>query len=495
MLRQIHIFKKKKMVFTHTFTLALGNEELQKLFKLIESNIKINIGEDPLLRALSEYQVFHRTLEDFYFILITDLIDKKEEIEGIIDKLINKFKKIYPNNEILNESESKKEDFIDYIYQLQSDIHSKISIIGPVNAGKTMLYNILTDQHKERNIMNFAKSSILSLYELKFDVWDFQINDNYALLWSKFISGSDLVIFIFDISNYNLKILNHFLNLKKKVSNLSKFISIANKTDLVNIENALASLENEMHIPNLIHLSLKKSDAKAILFSEISNIFKIKEKLPDNYDNLLKEAEEIEKESNLGKAIAKYKELIRYLNKYQEFTEISKLEEKVKELEKSLREQVELRRKIELKKKFAPPTPIKFSKKITVKPLSKNKLDSSKQLKSTPSEESKEQTKPAQTKLRSSDIKLDLSVLKKTQEEIVQNRENNEKHPEDKFKSIDDVPDKAVLLQKMIESRGSKLSLKLCSQFIKEMMESLQREITLNDLKIAADNFISLEKQ
>jgi len=492
MLRQIHIFQKKKRVFTHNFALALGTEEFQKVFNAMVSNTQINIGKKTLHRALSEYQIFYRALDDYKFTIITDQIDKKEYIEDIFDKLVKKFKEIYPNNEILNESESKKEEFINYIYQLQADLHSKISIIGPVNAGKTTLYNILTDQKKQRNIMNFAKASILSLYGLKFDVWDFQINDNYALLWSKFITGSDLVIFIFDISNYNLKILNHFLNLKQKEINLSKFISIANKTDLVDVESTLTTLENELHIPNLIPLSLKNFNAKAKIFAEISKKLKLKEELPDNYDTLLKEAEEIEEEKNLGKALAKYKELIRYLNKYQDFSKISKLEEKVGELETKLREQAEIRRKIDLKKKFAPPTQIKFSKKITVKPLSKKK---SKPSKSTQSEESKEQKEPTKSKLISSDIKVNLSDIEKSKEEVIAVEKNNKNLPEKKFKSIDDVPDKAVLLQKMIESRGSSLSLKLCSQFIKEMMETLEREINLNDLKIAADNFINLEKQ
>jgi GTPase SAR1 family protein len=493
MLRQIHIFKKKKRVFTHIFALALGNEEFQEIFDAMVSNTQI--GKKTLHRALSGYQVFYRALDDYKFIIITDQIDKEEYIEDIFDKLVKKFKEIYPDNEILNESESKKEEFINYLYQLQADIHSKISIIGPVNAGKTTLYNILTDQQKERNIMNFAKASILSLYELKFDVWDFQINDNYALLWSKFISGSDLIIFIFDISNYNLKILNHFLNLKQKESNLSKFISIANKTDLVHVESTLTTLENELHIPDLIPLSLKNSDAKGKIFAEISKKLKIKKELPDNYDTLLKEAEEIEEEKNLGKAIAKYKELIRYLKRYQDFSEISKLEKKVEELETKLREQAEIRRKIELKKKFAPPTQIKFNKKITVKPLSKNNSNESEPLISTQSVESKEQKQATKSTLSSSDIEVDVSDLKKTEEKIPTEKKTNETLPESKFKSIDDVPDKAVLLQKMIESRGSKLSLKLCSQFIKEMMESLEREINLNDLKIAAENFIRLEKQ
>jgi GTPase SAR1 family protein len=521
MLRQIHIYKKDERVFTYTFALSLGTEDLENLFEVIESNTNMRVAGKTLHRTLSEYQVFHRSSQDYYFILITDLIDKLDYIEDIFEKLIKKFEEHFPTLEKLAQSEDRREEFIEYLYDLQAELHSKISIIGPMGAGKTTLYKMLTDRKKERNIMNFAKSSILSLYELKFDVWDFQINDNYALLWSKFVSGSDLVIFVIDASNINLKILKNFVDLKKKEGNLSKSIVIANKMDLVSDDNVVASLEKDLNLSNILPITLENSDAKEKVFSRISNVLKIKKKIPDEYEDLLKEAQKIEETKNWGKTIAKYKELIRYLNKYQDFNEINKLTEKVKDLEKKLKRQAEIRKKIEMKKKFAPPSQIKFDKKVKVKSFSKARgkprvdgVPSKNSSEKVEHEDPKEPLSEIKTpqpekpglKLKASDIKINLSVLRNTQQKIKSkihskesltdaNKEQDEQKPEEKYDSIDDVPDKAVLLQEMIESRGSSLSLKLCNQFIKEMDESLDRDINLNDLKVAADNFLSLESQ
>ncbi|TXT66971.1 MAG: putative Small GTP-binding domain protein, ARF-domain signature [Promethearchaeota archaeon] len=497
MLRQIHIFQKDSMIFTHTFALALGKEEIQNLITTSESN-SLDKKEKIIQQTLSNYQVFEATNQDLRYFFITDLVDKLEFLKDIINKAIIKFEDLFPDLAEIDEYESSKEMYISILHQLQAELHSKIALIGPIDAGKTTLYQLITDQQQERNIMNFAKSSIIKLYDLQFDIWDFQINDNYALLWSKFISGSDMVIFIIDAANYNLKVINHFLSLKKRENPQSKMMVILNKLDLIENEDTFIDLEKELNASHLLKVSLQKEASKSTVLSEISTILNLKTKLPDDFESLLQEAKQIEKERNYGKALAKYKELIRYVSNYQDFTQIARLEQKAEELEQKLREQAEIRKKIELKKKFAPPAQIKFEKKVKVKNFSKKKP---------------QEVEQASRKLKPSDIKLDISVLRNTQERITsvkqkqvelsgeesstaapKHEEKSKVHPEDEYEDISEVPDKAVLLQKMIESRGSNLSLKLCSQFIEEMNQSLQRDLRLSDLKIAADNFLSLEK-
>ena len=63
-------------------------------------------------------------------------------------------------------------------------------------------------------------------------------------------------------------------------------------------------------------------------------------------------------------------------------------------------------------------------------------------------------------------------------------------YPEDKFKTIEYVTDKALLLFQMIKSRGSNLSLNLCKKFLEEMKKSLARDLTIDDLKNAVNSFI-----
>lgn len=497
MLRQIHILYNQERIFSYTFALALGTEELNTLIESLESDTAVSLPGKINHRPISDNQVFHKGSGDFYFILIADLIDKINYIEEILNKLIEKFKEFFPDRETFDKSDSLREDFIDFLYELQAESHSKIAIMGPVNAGKTTLYKMLTNETKERSIMNVAKSSIFSLYDLQFDVWDFQLKDNYALLWQKFVTGSDLILLVIDVSNYNLKILNHFLTLKKKYGKLSKFLILANKMDLIENQEELKNLKKELEDYDAVEISLKSSNAKAKVFKAITKKLRIKEKLPDNFEDLIEEAEELETKNNLGKALAKYKELVRIANKYQYFSYVKKFEEKVNKLDEKLKERTRIRKKMEQKKKFAPPKKIKFDKKVNVKSLETNKAKKSQtSRKPIPKTKNIQQKQEGRTRLRASDVKIDLSALQNTQDRIAELSKNNTKveKPEEKYSSIDEVPDLSVLLQEMIENKGCILSLKLCSQYIEEMQNILNRDLKLNDLKFAVEHFIKLEK-
>ncbi|TFF99760.1 MAG: hypothetical protein EU541_04130 [Promethearchaeota archaeon] len=483
MLRQIHILYKNQRIFSHTFALALGTEELNTLLDTLESNVTMSMPGKINHRPISENQVFHKGSGDFYFILIVDLIDKIDFVEDILNKIISKFEGLFQDLNTFNESDSLKKEFISYIYELQSELHSKIAIIGPINAGKTILYKMLTNETKERSIMNFAKSSTLSLYDLTFDVWDFQLKDNFALLWQKFITGSDLIILVVDASKYNLKILNHFLSLTTKYGKLSKFLILINKIDLVDDTEDIKELKKEVDKFDTLEISLLNSSAKEKIFKTITKKLRIKEKLPNNFEELIEEAKRFENQRNLAKALASYKQLVRIANKYQYFSYINEFEEKVRKLDERLKERSRIRKRMEQKKKFAPPKKIKFKKNVNVKSLNTKKA-------TTPKPEVRSRLKP-------SDIKIDLTALQNTQKrisELSNKRNETESNPEEQYDSIDEVPDLSVLLQEMIESRGSGLSLKLCSQYIEEMLDSINRKLNIDDLKVAVEHFIQLEK-
>ncbi len=474
MLRQFHIIYNGERVFSHTFALAFENKEIENVANTIISKIEIPSPGKILSRRISEHQIFYKKFQNICFITVTDLIDSIDYIEDILDKAITKFNVIYHNIESLKYSESVKKEFINYLIKLQAELHCKISIIGPTNAGKSTLYTLLTKHNKERNIMNFAKVSILDLYELKFDVWDFQLKDNFSLLWPKFIRGSDLVLFVFNAANYNLKVLNYFLTLKKKESNLSRFIIIANKMDLIS-ERDIKKIKNELNFSNITFLSFINSDDKQEVFDLIRNALELKKALPDNFNELIKSAEKMIEEKNIVKALATYKELIILANSCQCYNYLDDFKRIVKEIEEKLNERVAIRKKIERKKKFAPPKQISFTKEIKVKQLPKiqkyPEITNEKPIK----------TEKSKLKLTHDDI-----AIKKSSEilKVVM------KNPEEKYNDISEIPDKAQLLQEMIEFRGSNLNLDLCNKFIMEIKNSLKRELTLDDLKRAANIFI-----
>jgi hypothetical protein len=299
------------------------------------------------------------------------------------------------------------------------------------------------------------------------------------------------------VSNYNLKILNHFLTLKKKYGKLSKFLILANKIDLIENNEELKNLKKELEDYDMMEISLKSSNAKAKVFKAITKQLRIKEKLPDNFEDLIEEAEKLESKKNLGKALAKYKELVRIANKYQYFSYVKEFEEKVNKLEEKLKERARIRKKMEQKKKFAPPKKIKFDKKVNVKSLETKKAKNSRSAKKIkPKIKNIQQEQEGRTRLKASDVKIDLTALQNTQDRMAElsKNQNKIKDLEKQYSSIDEVPDLSVLLQEMIENKGSILSLKLCNQYIEEMQSKLNRDLKLDDLKFAVKHFIKLEK-
>ncbi|MFX0147026.1 MAG: Rab family GTPase [Candidatus Hodarchaeota archaeon] len=491
MLRQIHIFYKGEQIYNFTYAMGLGDEELENVKKTIVSYLDMPTPGKTFQKPLGEYQIFHRGIGNSLLLLITDLIDTREQIDGVIEKIIHKFKEIYPDPSLIKTRDSTLIEFEEFLYELQYELHSKICIMGPVSSGKTKLYNLLK-KNEERKILNFAKSSLFEIENLKFDIWDFQLKDNFSLLWSKFISGADLVLLVFDLSNYHLRVINHFLDLYKKEGGLSKLLIVGNKRDLVQEED-LKLIKNELGLPKFIEISLIEPDVKKKLTETISVILRLKMTLPSNFDKLKKEAENHENQGNLILAISKYKELISICNTYQDFTYIASFKQKLKELQNKVEKGKKIRREIESKKKFEVPGQIKFTNKVTVKPLP---LDKSK---------IRPEITPKIPEKKAEELEIDekkvgkLTLFKSSKEQVEEEDiEIDIKVTPTQLTSISQQ-DKTLStqfskqLQMLIEQRGSSLSLKLCEHLISELETSLGRTLTLEDIKTAADIFTKQE--
>ncbi|MBD3196728.1 MAG: hypothetical protein GF317_16850 [Candidatus Lokiarchaeota archaeon] len=499
MLRQIHILHKGKRVFTHTLALAFEEEGFQNIMDSIETFIQMPMPGKIHHRPISNFQVFHTSGGAYYFIFISDLVDSIDYVESILTKTKKKFMEVFSNLEEIKETDEKRSEFINFLESMQAEIHSKIAIMGPLNAGKTTLYEMLTEKTEERSIMNFAKASILNIFDLKFDVWNFQLKDNFSLLWSKFISGSDLILFLFSLEKYNLKVLDNFLTLKKRESPLSKLILLANKVDLVD-ENTIKKFKNEFDGPEVEFISLKEADAKSKVLELIAKELKLKKKLPSNFEDLISEAEKFELERNLVKALAKYKELVKISNEFQYFSYVEQFKQNVNALELKIKEQTEIRKRIERKKKFAPPKQIKFSTKVSVKNLPKSeKVEKKPTKKNQPNKPKKERIN--NLRLKPEDVKINIHIPGNSKNKMKNSKKvqkvKESKKPkeriEQKIDNLNEVSDPAELLSQMILERGSELNLSLCKQYLEEIQESLGRELRLQDLIIAADHFVEKE--
>lgn len=488
MLRQIHIFHKGTHIYTYSFAIAFGKEELEKVEEVIQDFFTMPIPGKTLHRPLSNYQIFHQGKGEIYFLFVADLIDSISYMERIIRKTIQKFSELFPNPLEIKEESAKKQKFIDFLNALQQEMHSKIVIAGPIQSGKTTLYELLKS-NDEKSIMNFAKSSTFVISNLSFDIWDFQLKDNFSLLWSKFLTGSDLIILLIDASNFNLKVINHFLSFQKKEARFSKFLYLANKSDMVN-KTEIEKIKQNLNFKTLQSTSFINAEALKLVTNHIREILGLRQVLPANFETLIKEAETLEVEKKIVSAIAKYKELIQICNEYQDFSYINTFKQKVEELTTQIRKHVEEKKEIERRKKFEVPEEIQFRRKVQVKSLPKSSLKPIAEIQ----KEIKESAESGKSKLSAMDFKIDLDPLRKEEEFKQKIIEGSKKQkipvkPED-LKTEEDYPKG---LQKMIQNRGSFLSLKLCTRYLEEVKEVLGRPLTFDDLVNLADQFVQKE--
>jgi len=498
MLRQIHFFIGGDCVYNHTYALALAEDELNNVIKIIQSYIEMPMPGKIFHRPVSEhFQIFHKSEGNVLFLFITDLVDNLDYIGPMIEKTTKKFKELFPNSIDLKDSNENKREFVDFLREQQYKLHSKITIIGPTNSGKSMLYTMLKSDD-ERAIMNFAKTSVYMVDNLKFDIWDFTLKDNFSLMWSKFIKGSDLVILLFDLSNYHLRVIKHFLNLQKQESNFSKLLILGNKRDLVKEED-IKLIKNELDIPQFEEVSLFEANTKEKIKFLIAKMLSLKKLLPHYFTELLNEANNLDREGNLILAITKYKELIKICNDYQDFTYINKLKKNLDDLQKKVAEQAELRKKADMKMKFEIPGKIQFSKSIKVQPLPSKKSD----VKEPPSTEVPKTTYRAQTSQKIEKKAEDLMLFSKSDSTVETKEAELDKEditldinlviPEEKRPILEDrkiSEELSNMLQKTIEKKGSSLSFKLCFQLITELQKTMARPLTIEDVELAAEIFV-----
>ncbi|MFX1325933.1 MAG: Rab family GTPase [Promethearchaeota archaeon] len=517
MLRQIHIFFDKEHIFVKDFAKAFGSEELKTIVDTIDKYMEMPIPGKTINRKISDYQIFHRGEDKLYFLIVTDLIDSLQYFDKIMLDLIKKFKELFPEPKKIKESTESKESFLTFLNQIQKELHSKIAIIGPAYAGKTTLYNLLRS-NDEKEIMDFAKSSTFDIDGLSFELWDFQLRDNFSLLWTKFISGSDLVIFIFNLANYHLKIMSHFVNMHNIESNYSKLLMIGNKRDLIE-DTDLRKIKNELNTYNFEELSLNSPDARSQLITLIKGSLGLKEELPSNFEELVNKAEILENVGNSIQALAKYKELVKICTTNQNFERIKAFQEKIDHINERIKEQTELRKESVKERKFDIPVPLKFRKKVSVKPLPSSipSIDSIAEEKieeETPSSVEKAPQKIVsfqKLEIKPSELKVvktsEIPPKPKKLTPIVEFKEEKPKKgvkmPLELFGDnkdlVKDVKKTGAInftkeLQQMISNKGSTLSLRLCEQLIIDLAQSLGRPLTIEDVQLAADFFVKQEQ-
>ncbi|MFX1418844.1 MAG: ADP-ribosylation factor-like protein [Promethearchaeota archaeon] len=524
MLRQIHIFLNSELLFVKDYAMALGNDELKNVQTIIQKYISMPMPGKTFQRPVSNFQIFHRAYNNLFFLFVTDIVDSLQYIDKIMKKTIKKVEELFPNPEEINKPGPEKNELNGFLSQIQRDIHSKIAIVGPAYAGKTTLYNMLKSG-EEKTIMDFAKISNLEIDGIGFDLWDFQLKDTFSLLWSKFIKGSDLVILLFNLANYNLGMIDRFLKLHQTESNYSKLLIIGNKRDLVE-DSDLKRIKNELKLPNMKEMSLNSLGAKSQIEKYIKELLGLKKTFPKNFEALVKEADALVSEGKNIQALTKYKELMTISNSYQNIIFTKALEQKINDLSDKIKRETQKRKELDQVIDFEIAQPLVFKRKVTVKPLpTLSTIDEDQEEEAIEREITPVPSKPKKlvafqkldkeqelkpVKITKPPLKVikkitpSKDIIKETQEPKTDDTQAPKaKMPMELFAPHEDITkemDKPMVinftkeLQKIITMKGSSLSLKLCENLITELQRSLGRPLKIEDIELAADFFVKQEK-
>ena len=87
MLRQIHIFYNREHIFVKDFAKALGRLELTNVKDTIDKYMEMPLPGKIINRKISSFQIFHKGIDDLYFLFVTDLIDSLQYVEEVMDKI------------------------------------------------------------------------------------------------------------------------------------------------------------------------------------------------------------------------------------------------------------------------------------------------------------------------------------------------------------------------------------------------------------------------
>ena len=467
MLRQIYIYFEKNIIFSYSYALAFNDQQFKKVQDLLLEFVAVPIPDQFFHRPFGNYQLSYLTSNHVFYLFIADIVDKKEYINEILNKTIKRFQFLFSNPLNIKKENKEKESFIQFLREVQYNLHSKIALIGPLGSGKTLFTNLIRTKDEPKSFMNFAKSYKIEINNFFFDLWDFQLNDNFSPLWNKLISGSDLILLVIDSTDYNREIISHFINLQKTDAKFSKLLILANKQDLSNAVTPTL-IEEELKIPT-IGVSLKDPGIKNQLIRIISDQLNLKKEMPSEFDDLLLNAENNVINKEYSEAIKKFNNLIDICKEFQEFTLMFALEQRIIEIENLIKEE-EKQKEIE---KYRTDTPEKiiFTKKVSVKSLPTQETNTTIKL-SAKKEFNKIEKTTKRTSLKQQDFKINLDVLKK--DEISKNS----------LKTLEEQ------LFNIIKQKHGSISLKLCKIYIDQLKEKIKRPLTRDDLNKAAEIFI-----
>ncbi len=332
-LRQVFVLKSGEVILEHHFAMGYNNDDLSIVLDKIKDFFVQPMPNKLFHRPLLDFQIVYGQFGlpmDIFYLFVTDLADRPSYIEDEIKKLSKSVKQI---GSILE----KKEEILDIIKELHTNLHAKITLVGPMGGGKTKLAQILAidKEAPPRKIMTFAEVREINIDKLHFDLWDF-IMDNFSPLWNNYIRGSDLILLIFNSAQINEKMVINFINLSKREGKYSKIVvllSHSNNQDIMSEEKFISDYGELIPKVKILSYDIENENVEAIVTHFISEVLMLKKGLPPEFREILIESNNYIGEKNYSKAIEGLNKLISIAKEYQEIEFVETFKKKIIELE------------------------------------------------------------------------------------------------------------------------------------------------------------------
>ena len=266
------LLKEKRIIYRRSFALAYNQEQFDQVLEKINEFI-IQPAQNQLFhRPINNFQIVFGQLGDLFYIFVVDTGDPHKTVQEEVQTLSNTLSGSGLNvTDLLADLENKRElDAL--IEQIHYSLHPKIVLIGPHGSGKTTLAQRLSKKGETiRDISEFAKVYKIQLGQLKFDLWDFVLDDDFSPLWGNYIRGSDLVVFVYNSFEKKHRKIENFINLfKREVPFKRKFFLLSHAKDA---DEATVTKFNETYSADL------ETDALKYDIMDEDSVFEVKDLL------------------------------------------------------------------------------------------------------------------------------------------------------------------------------------------------------------------------
>ena len=238
MLRTIYVIKEGSVLYKREYGKALSDIEFNSLIPDITNS------------AFSAFRTEFRTYDYFrykisfiaqkhlnlIFVMTTNISDDLKGIELELKKFRTEFLDLF-GNEIDQNLDAVAFEVLDPLVDgIHRSLKPKISLVGYSGVGKTTISQLIRANKiplEHIPTMN-GEVATVKIGKFLFFLWDFAGQEQFSLLWNKFIKGSDAVLLITDSTLNNIEKSKFFLELIAEETPYAHSAIIANKQDLPN---------------------------------------------------------------------------------------------------------------------------------------------------------------------------------------------------------------------------------------------------------------------